>query len=141
MVWWSSANRQPRTREDGAAPVEFVLVSLIFLPLVLGIIQVGLFLHVRNTLVACAQEGARKAANFDAGRVEGVARTKSCIAGAVNPRFAQNVVAGPPEGTPPRVEMRIEAVMPPMGIFTFGGPGGGLEFTVTGHAVDEPEQP
>ena len=40
---------------------------VVLIPLVLGIIQVGLVLMVRNTLAAAASEGARLAATADRG--------------------------------------------------------------------------
>ena len=54
-----------RRDERGAAVVDFVLVSMVLVPLVLGLIQVGLVLHVRNTLAAAATEGARYGATID----------------------------------------------------------------------------
>ena len=53
--------RRPCRRRDerGAAVVDFVLVLVVLVPLVLGILQVALVLHVRNTLAAAAAEGAR----------------------------------------------------------------------------------
>ena len=45
--------------ERGAAVVDFVLVLVVLVPLFLGLLQVGLVLHVRNTLTAAASEGAR----------------------------------------------------------------------------------
>ena len=48
--------------ERGSAVVDFVLVMVVLVPLVLGIAQVGLVLHVRNTLTAAASDGARSAA-------------------------------------------------------------------------------
>ena len=42
--------------------VDFVLVVVVVLPLFLGILQVALVLHVRNTLTCAASEGARYAA-------------------------------------------------------------------------------
>ena len=53
--------------ERGAAVVDFVLVSMVLVPLVLGLIQVGLVMHVRNTLVRRGTEGARYGANIDRG--------------------------------------------------------------------------
>ena len=56
-----------------------MLVSLLLVPLVLGLIQVGLVLHVRNTLTAAATEGARYGANIDRGPADGAARTRAQI--------------------------------------------------------------
>ena len=46
--------RRARAHERGAAVVDFVLVLLVLLPLVLGILQLALVLHVRNTLASAA---------------------------------------------------------------------------------------
>ena len=48
--------------EQGSAPAEFVLVSILLLTLVLGVLQVGAILLVRNTALDAAAEGARWAA-------------------------------------------------------------------------------
>ena len=39
---------------------------LILIPLVMGIVQLGLVLHVRNTLTAAASDGARAGAPYGA---------------------------------------------------------------------------
>lgn len=51
--------------DRGAAVVEFVLVSIPLLFLLLVVLQVASYLHVRNVVVASAAEGARYAANAD----------------------------------------------------------------------------
>ena len=53
--------------ERGSAVVDFVLVSLVLVPLVLGMMQVGLVMYVRNTLASAAHEGARYGATIDRG--------------------------------------------------------------------------
>ena len=63
---------EPAARpEAGSAIVEFVLVSTLLLFLFLGIIQLGLVLYVRNTLVANAAEGARHGANLGVDPADG----------------------------------------------------------------------
>lgn len=122
-----------RRDERGSAVVDFVLVLVVLVPLVLGILQVALVLHVRNTLASAAAEGARYAATLDRGPADGVARTRSQIDGAVSGRFAQDVEARPAtvDGAP-GVEVVVHATVPALGL---GGPG--IELTVTGHAVEE----
>ncbi len=124
-----------RRRADrrGSAVVDFVLVLVVLVPLFLGILQVALVLLVRNTLASAASEGARYAATLDRGPADGAARTRSQIDGAVSGRFAQDVDAhaATVDGAP-GVEITIHAVVPALGI---GGPG--IEFVVTGHAVEE----
>jgi Flp pilus assembly protein TadG len=51
--------------DRGSAVVEFVLVSVPLLFLLLGVLQVAVYLHVRNVVVASAAEGARYGANAD----------------------------------------------------------------------------
>jgi len=51
----------PRQGDDGAAAVEFALVSLLFLMLVFGIVTFGLVFALNHTLTHAAAEGARSA--------------------------------------------------------------------------------
>jgi Flp pilus assembly protein TadG len=129
--------RSPRSRADhGAAVVDFVLVSLVLVPLVLGLVQVALVLHVRNTLTAAATEGARYAAAVDRGPEDGVARARAQISEAIADRFAGEVDGRDVtlDGVP-TVEIRVHATVPPLGLW---GPGVDLE--VEGHAVREEVQ-
>lgn len=129
----SAADRWPRA-EDGAAVVDFVLVTVVLLPLVLGILHVALVLHVRNTLTAAASDGARLAATVDAGPVDGVRRAQGQIEGALSARFAREVSARPAavEGQA-GVEVRVVAVVPPLGLW-----GPATRLVLTGHAIEEP---
>jgi Flp pilus assembly protein TadG len=105
----------------------------VLLPLVLGLVQVALVLHVRNTLTAAATEGARYAATVDRQPQDGVARTRAQIAGAIADRFAGEIAASDVDvDGVPAVEVRVRATVPPLGLW---GPGVSLE--VAGHAVRE----
>lgn len=53
--------RNPKRRR-GAALVEFALISVIFLTMLLGMLQFGVYLSATNTLWNGAREGARLAA-------------------------------------------------------------------------------
>ena len=68
---------RPSAADRGSAVVDFVLVMVVLVPLVLGIAQVGLVLHVRNTLTAAASDGARSAATLGSTPADGVARARS----------------------------------------------------------------
>lgn len=117
--------------------VDFVLVSLVLVPLVLGLIQVGLVLHVRNTLVAAATEGARYGASVDREPAAGAERTRAQVRGAIADRFAQDVSASRTTlGGVPVVVVRVSADIPPLGLW---GPAVRLE--VEGHGVQEPDLP
>ena len=119
--------------EDGAAVVDFVLVSLVLIPLVLGIIQVALVMFVRTTLASAATEGARSAAAIDRGPGYGVARTRAQIRGAIADRFARGVTARNEsvDGVP-GVVVEVHAAVPALGLW-----GPGVRIDVAGHAVKE----
>jgi Flp pilus assembly protein TadG len=122
-----------RRSEGGSAVVDFVLVLVVLVPLFLGILQVALVLHVRNTLTAAASEGARYAATVDRPVDAGEARTRQQIRGALAERFARDVRARPAtvDGAP-GVEVDVTAVVPPLGIW-----GPGVRLRASGHAVEE----
>lgn len=129
-----AADRRRRRRGDrGAAVVDFVLVLVILVPLVLGILQLGLTLHVRNTLASAASEGARYAATQGRTGADGEARTREQIEGAVSGDFADDIeVRTVVVGGVPTVEVVVRAEVPALGL---GGPG--VEVEVVGHAVQE----
>lgn len=110
-----------------------MLVLVVLVPLFLGILQVALVLHVRNTLTSAAAEGARLAATVDQPLESGVARTREQITGAVAGRFAEDVSATQTHlGGVPVVRVRVVAEVPPLGIW-----GPGIEVSVSGHAIEE----
>lgn len=113
--------------------VDFVLVLLVLVPLFLGILQVALVLHVRNTLASAAAEGARYAATADRGPDAGVVRTRQQIAGAIAARFAADVSARPValDGIP-AVRVDVVAEVPPLGLW-----GPAVRLDVSGHAFEE----
>lgn len=124
---------EPDRDEAGSAVVDFVLISLVLIPLVLGIIQVALVMYVRTTLASAATEGARAAAPIDRGPADGAARTRLQIRGALADRFARDVSAQPERvGGVPGVVVHVHAVVPALGLW---GPGVSLD--VSGHAVKE----
>jgi Flp pilus assembly protein TadG len=124
----------PRTRDErAAAVVDFVLVLVVLVPLFLGILQVALVLHVRNTLTAAASEGARYAATADRPLEAGAVRTRQQIAGALAARFAEHVSVAPASVRgAPGVEVRVVAEVPPLGLW-----GPAVRLVATGHAIEE----
>ena len=118
-----------RRCERGAAVVDFVLVLLVLIPIVLGIIQVALVMHVRNTLASAASEAARLAATSDREGQAGRALAAEQIARAGQGRFTREITV---RRTGQVVEVTVRARVPALGL---GGPGVGL--TVTGRAVQE----
>jgi Flp pilus assembly protein TadG len=119
--------------QHGSAVVDFVLVLVVLGPLFLGILQGGLVLHVRTTLVAAASEGARYAATADRPLAAGVDRTRDRISEAIAGRFATQVTArSVPVLGQPGVEVVVAAHVPPLGLW-----GPAVHLSVSGHAVEE----
>lgn len=119
--------------QRGSAVAEFTLVAGLLVLLALGIAQVGMAIHVRNTVVACAAEGARLAANADRDLAAGVALTRGLIAQALSESMVGEVSAthvASPSGRDVRVQVRT--TLPLVGLV---GPSRSL--TVTAHAVEE----
>jgi Flp pilus assembly protein TadG len=122
-------------RERGAAPVEFVLVMVLLVPLVLGIAQVALVLHVRNSLAAAASEGARASVPLGASPSDGAQRTRTMIRAALDDRYASDIRSGwTTVGGLPGVEVEVRAKVPALGLF-----GPSVPLTVRGHAIREVE--
>lgn len=119
--------------ETGSAVVDFVLVGVLLTFLFLAILQLALALHVRNTLIASAAEGARYAANADRSPDEGVALTRAVIREALADSFAEDVTAGfETVAGVPTVYVEVHATLPVVGLL---GPARAL--VVRGHAVEE----
>ena len=124
---------RPHRGRRGSAVVDFVLVVVVLVPLVAGVMQVALVLHVRATLAAAASNGARYAATADRGPADGVARTRSQIDTAIAGRFARDVeVEQTTVDGLPGVVITVTAEVPALGI---GGPA--VRFSVSGRAVEE----
>ena len=78
-------------RERGSAAVDFVLVSLPLLALLLGVLQVAAYLHLRNVVVASAAEGARQAAVADRSTGDGGPLAEQVLARGLPARTAAGV--------------------------------------------------
>ena len=119
--------------ETGSAVVDFVLVSLILIPLFAALLQLGLALFVRNTLAACAQEGARYAADAnivaqgEATMTDTAAEhAATCVGSSLSTSFAQGITSTTPvitdsAGQPVAVvEVQIASPFPLIGFFGAG---------------------
>jgi Flp pilus assembly protein TadG len=119
--------------DDGSAVVDFTLVGILLTFLFLALLQLGLALHVRNTLVASAAEGARWGANADRSPVDGAAVTRQLIRDSLADSFADDVTSGTEtvDGVV-TVVIRVEARLPLFGLL---GPPRAI--SVRGHAMEE----
>lgn len=109
------------------------MVGTLLTVLTLAVLQLGLALLIRNTVLDAASEGARFASLADNGLADGVQRTTELITVALGPSYAQNVHAeyGSYLGHPAAV-VTVNAPLPLIGLV---GIEHGLE--VTGHASAE----
>ena len=101
--------------DRGAAVVEFTLVGILLVALFLGVLQVGLYLHLRNVVVASVAEGAREAANADRSCADGAARAYDLIARAAGTRVADGLDFTCDEvlaGGVPAVRLRARGALP-----------------------------
>lgn len=126
---------EPRLLDDesGSATAEFALVGALVVLFFLAAFQVGFSLHVRNTLIENAAEGARYGARADATPAMGAERTAELIRVALADRYADNVSATVvTEGGARVVKVTVRAPLPVVGPF---GPSQSL--TVSGRAYAE----
>lgn len=103
-------------RESGSAVADFAMVSGLLSLLFLAVFQLGLALHIRNTLISCASEGARYGARVNATPQDGVARARQLIRASLADRYADNVTAitTTVDGVQV-VRIRVQAPLPVLG--------------------------
>jgi len=102
--------------------VEFVLVSSLLVAVVLALIQLSVVVHVRHTLIASAQEGARWASYYDTHLSEGVGLTRRLISEGLSPGYAENVTVTPGSvAGQPGVRVIVTAPLPTIGLWSGGG--------------------
>lgn len=122
--WWRG--------DEGAAPVEFALVTPLLLLVALAVLQLALTLHVRSVAVGAASEGARLAAlaggNEDAARDRTERILATSIAGTALRSTAFRVDRS---GPLPVAAVDVTLDLPLVGLL------GPTAMTVTGRAVLE----
>lgn len=122
-------------RDDrGAAVVDFALTSGLLALLFVAVLQVGAALHIRNTLVSCASEGARYAARVGSSPEQGVVRTRDLVSRSISDRYSDDVTASV-ETTADGVEVVVVRIHAPLPVLGPLGPDGALE--VSGRAFLE----
>jgi hypothetical protein len=119
--------------DRGSAVAEFTMVGALLTVLTLSVLQLGLALHIRNTVQDAAAEGARYGALADNVPSDGVERTRQLIELAIGDDYAQNVTET--QGSwmgHPAVTITVRTRLP---LFGLVGIDGVLE--VSGHAAIE----
>ncbi|GAB4081753.1 TadE/TadG family type IV pilus assembly protein [Modestobacter muralis] len=124
-------------RERGSAVVDFVMVSVLVVALLMAVLQVAVYVHLRNVVVASAQEGARYGANADVPAAAGADRTLQIVGRATSPATAaglacESVQEVDPTGLP-LVVVRCVGQVPSL----FAALGDLLPLSATGRAVEE----
>jgi Flp pilus assembly protein TadG len=123
--------------ERGSAVVDFVLVSVLIMVLLLAVLQVAVYVHLRNVVTASAQAGARYAANADVDSAAGAGRTVEVVARATSQRTAVGLACTSTEEADASgltlVVVRCSGSVPTL----LAGLGNLLPLQVTGHAVKE----
>lgn len=101
--------------------------------LLVAIVQLALALHVRNTLIMCASEGARVAARAGGSSADGRARARQLITASLGEALSREIAVGRSTTAGfSTIEVVVTAPLPVVGLF---GPAGGLR--VTGRAFAE----
>ncbi|WP_233492303.1 TadE family protein [Blastococcus sp. TF02A-30] len=123
--------------ERGSAVVDFVMVSLLIMTLLLAVLQVAVYVHVRNVVTASAQEGARYAANADVDSAAGAGRAVEIVGRATSERTARGLSCSSGEETDPTgltvVVVRCSGSVPAL----LASLGDLLPLEATGRAVKE----
>ena len=119
--------------EEGTAIVEFVLVSILVVVLLVAVVQVAMALHIRNTLISAASEGARFAAAADQPPEAGADHTRDLIRQSLPDGYAGHVDSGyEVVSGVDTIVVTIEAELP---VFGWLGPADTVR--VAGHAMEE----
>jgi hypothetical protein len=125
-----SRSRRRAPDDRGSAPAEFVMVAGLLTLVTLSVLQLGLALHVRNTVLDAAAEGARYGSLADNTLDDGVGRTRDLITTALGPGYARDVTASVADYLGhPAATITVRTPLPLLGLV---GIDGGLE--VHGHA-------
>lgn len=125
-----------RRSDEGSAVAEFTLVSSLLSLVFVSLLQLGLAMHVRNTVVDSAIAGARIAAAADRTPEDGAAHTADLIGAAVSESYARDVTVS--EGSGPSGRMLTVTVRIPVPVLGLLGPVGSWE--LTGRALAEDPQ-
>jgi Flp pilus assembly protein TadG len=106
-----------RRDETGDATVDFVLIGALLTVLTLAVIQLGLALLIRNTVLDAAAEGARYAALADNSLPDGAERTRDLITAAIGSGYATDIRASYQDRFGiPAVTVTVRAPLPLIGL-------------------------
>lgn len=118
--------------QRGSAAVEFALVAPLVLLIFAALVQIGIAVHVRATLVACAAEGARAGAEAADVEQAALAGTRRALRSSVAEGTVQDISVKQMRVAGARVVgVTVVARLPLFGLF------GPSRLQVTGRALRE----
>ncbi|MDN5805944.1 MAG: pilus assembly protein [Brevibacterium sp.] len=104
--------------DSGSAIAEFALVGSLLALVLAGTLQIGLVIHVRNTVIDSAIAGARQASLADQSMADGERLASELITVSVGERYAQSItVTSAQQGTVDVVEVRVRTPLPVVGLW------------------------
>jgi hypothetical protein len=113
--------------------VDFALISALTTLVFVAVVQIAIVVHVRNTLIDCAADGARYGALADRTPATGAARARELITADLSGAYARDVTAHAElVAGVPTIAVTVRAPLPLLGLV-----GGGRVLTVVGHALLE----
>ncbi|SMX98150.1 TadE-like protein [Brevibacterium iodinum ATCC 49514] len=104
--------------DAGSAVAEFALIASLLALILAGALQIGLVIHVRNTVIDSAIAGARQASLADQTPRDGQKLTRDLIRVSVGERYAQKVtVSTSKHGAVEIVEVQVTTPLPVIGLW------------------------
>ena len=104
--------------DAGSAVAEFALIASLLALILAGALQIGLVIHVRNTVIDSAIAGARQASLADQTPRDVQKLTRDLIRVSVGERYAQKVtVSTSKHGAVEIVEVQVTTPLPVLGLW------------------------
>ena len=122
---------EPTRSERGSAVAEFVMVTTLLVVIAMTLIQLALVLHVRNTLIDAASNGAHYGALANRSAADAQGRTRTLITESLHGGFARDIaVSTTPVGDSQLVTVSVSTRVPLIGLLP-----NGWDLHVEGEAV------
>lgn len=121
--------RSLRRDEQGSAVAESAMIMALLAVLFAAILQFGLIIHVRNTVIDAASAGARHGALGDRSPADGAERTRELLASSIPGGESAEISAVLSDSQVPMVSVTVRTQMPMIGFVT-----GPVALEATGHA-------
>lgn len=113
-----SATADPPRPDAGSAVAEFALVASLLALVLAGTLQVGLVIHVRNTVIDSAIAGARQAGLADQSASDGRRLTAELVTASLGERYAEAItVRSEQRDGVEIVEVSVRTPLPVLGLW------------------------